>query len=627
MIKENQSASPGYYQVSFDNYQVKTELTATPRVGVHKYTFAAGAEKKIFIDLSHVLQSNWGHKSTGGSIEILNEREIRGAQLSSGWAYDHRAYFHAQFSAPFEVIAIKDSGVVVSDNIAKGKNLRTYLKFDSQEPIYLKVGISPVSEAGALANLQAEMPTWDFDQTKNKAEKLWREALSVIDVQSQDEDLLKIFYTSLYHTHIAPMLYQDVDGQYRGMDKQVHQAEEGFTNYTAYSLWDTFRAWNPLMTIINPDFSTVLIKSLLRKYEQGGVLPKWPLAGNYTGTMVGYPGVAVIADALSKNITGFDQELALEASVHASLYHDDLNLVEPRGAQVSPKHLDFIERMGFIPADSLPWSVSYGLECAYYDWCIAQTALSLGDSATAKKYLARSAYYQNYYSQEAGFMRGKVSETAWRTPFSPAESDFNGDFIEGNSWQWSWFAPHDISGMSKMIGGEAAFVQKLNDLFAADSQLEGEEIPEDISGLIGQYAHGNEPSHHVTHLYNYLGQPPLAQEKINDILLDLYTTKVDGVPGNEDCGQMSAWYVMNAIGFYQVCPGKPEYSIGRPLFDEVKMNLGNGKAFTVRVKNQSKENKYVSAMRMNGETLETPLFTHEDIVSGGLLEIEMSAKP
>ncbi|MBV6646632.1 MAG: GH92 family glycosyl hydrolase [Cyclobacteriaceae bacterium] len=626
--KEDEFAAPGYYKVAFSNFDVSSELTSTPRVGWHRYTYDSGQDKQLMIDLGHVLQSNWGHKSTGGFIEVINNREIKGSKLSSGWADDHQVFFHATFSSPFEVLAITDSGRQVDTIKNRGKYLKAFLSFpDSKDStVTIKVGISPVSQEGAKSNLLVEAKGWDFDQARAAAENQWRQELLKIRVKSSNKKQLTTFYTALYHMHISPMLYQDVDGKYRGIDKAIHQAESGFTNYSVYSLWDTFRAWQPLMSILHPDRTEDWIKALIRKHEEGGILPKWPLAANYTGTMVGYPAAAIIADAISKGITITDDSLTLAAIVHSSLFHANEHLTEPRAKQVSPKHLDYIEKLGYVPADSVSWSVSYGLECAYYDWCIAQVAEKVGDQSTASKYLERSQLYKNYFDSVTTFMRGRIDENQWRYPFSPTESDFNGDFIEGNSWQWSWFVPHDISGLINLMGGPEAFEEKLDALFRADSKLEGEEIPEDISGLIGQYAHGNEPSHHVAHLYNYIDQPHKTQERVKEILLNLYDATPDGIPGNEDCGQMSAWYVMNAMGFYQVCPGDPTYSIGRPLFDEVIMDIGNGKTFTVQSNGASAGKKYITAMSVNGEVLDQTFFTHEDMMQGGTLNIVMSEK-
>ncbi len=625
--KSTEQARPGYYKVHLENFDVKAELTASPRAGFHRYTYGQSAEKKLLIDLGHALQSDWGHKSTGGSLELVNDREIKGVTMTSGWAYDHKVYFHVKFSSPYEVIQLWTGKTPVEGKKVDGDSLRAFIRFptmDSQQ-LLAKVGISAVSEEGALENLEAEIETWEFAAVRSAAEELWRKELCKITVKTKDPGLLKSFYTALYHTHMAPRLFQDLDGKYRGMDKKIHQAEAGYTNYTIFSLWDTFRAWNPLMTIINEERSSNWINSLLKKYEQGGILPKWPLSANYTGTMVGYPAVAVFADAIAKEMGGFDRALALEASVHSSQYHPDLGLAEPRASRVSPRHHYYLEKHDYIPADSVAWSVSYGLECAYYDWCIAKVASHLNKEELADLYFGRSQAYKNYFDPGARLMRGKLGNGQWKEPFSPVQSDFHGDFVEGNSWQWSWFVPHDIPGLMGLMGGSAAFSSQLDALFQADTTLEGEDIPLDISGLIGQYAHGNEPSHHVTHLYNYAGEPHKTQQRVDQVLWDLYQPTPGGIAGNEDCGQMSAWFVMNAMGFYQVCPGTPVYSIGRPLFEEVIIDVGDGKHFTIKANNVSRENKYIQQASLSGQLLETPFFSHQALMDGGTLELNMTA--
>ncbi len=627
--KETESASPGYYRVHLKNYDVTAELTASPRVGVHRYTFPDTSGQKLLIDLGHLLQSDWGHKSTGGALQFLDDQTIQGERTSSGWAFDHKVYFYARFSSPFKVLSLKNGIDRLAGTDITGKDLRAWLEFteNTSATVVIDVGISPVSLEGARKNLEDEVPDTNFDRVRQQAESAWERELSSIIAESGDEALLRNFYTALYHTMIAPMLHQDADGKYRGMDKQIHQAEPGFTNYTVFSLWDTFRAWFPLMTMINKERAEGWITSLLRKYEEGGVLPKWPLASNYTGTMVGYPAVALMADAAGKGMTNFNMDLALEAAVFSSTFHPQFQFVEPRGEQVLPPHLKYIAERGFIPADSVSWSVSYGLECAYYDWCISRIATIAQNDRVRDKYLQRSKFYKNYFDPSVGFMRGKLADQSWREPFSPFESDFYGDFIEGNAWQWSWFVPHDVKELIRMAGGADAFNDKLDELFSASSTLEGEEIPEDISGLIGQYAHGNEPSHHVAHLYNFIGRPWKTQERIDTILHALYHPAPDGIPGNEDCGQMSAWYVLNAIGFYQVCPGEPVYSIGRPLFDKVTIHLPEGGTFCVVTENNSRENKYIREMYLDGERLETPFFDHSRIRDKGILKIIMTRQP
>lgn len=627
--KDSEKASAGYYQVELENFGIKAELTSTLRTGMHRYTYPAGKDKKLSIDLGHILQANWGHKSLEGAIEVVDQHTLKGYRISSGWAHDHPVYFYAQFSTPFEIVQAKDGQKALDVDKLSGQALQVALLFPdvSVEEVLVKVGVSSVDEQGAKKNVAEENPDWDFAEIRKQAEDTWRTALSKIEVSSREEKVLKNFYTALYHSMVAPMVAQDVDGRYRGMDKAIHQAPSGFTNYTVFSLWDTFRALHPLMTIIDQEKTEEWVAALLKKYEEGGVLPKWPLASNYTGTMVGYPAAAMIADAIAKDIDGIDVDGALAATVYSSEYHPETiaKMVEPRAQQLMPKHLDFIDRLGYVPADSMRLSVSYGLECAYYDFCISRIALKAGNTDLAEKFARRSLYYQNYFDPNWGFMRGKLANGAWQEPFNPNYSDHEiSPYVEGNAWQWSWFVPHDVSGFTGLFGSKERFIAQLDSLFTTSSDIEGENASADITGLIGQYAHGNEPSHHVIHFYNYLGEPFKAQERIDEVLQTLYAPTPAGISGNEDCGAMSAWYVLNALGFYQVCPGKPEYSIGRPMVDQAIIRLENGKTFEIRVQNNSPENLYVAQVKLNGVVLHQPFFDHSTLMNGGVLEFQMT---
>ncbi|MFT7036080.1 MAG: putative alpha-1,2-mannosidase [Cyclobacteriaceae bacterium] len=628
--KSTEEASPGYYQVHLDNFDVQAELTTTYRVGMHRYTFPKGKDKKVMVDVGHILQQAWGHRNVMNEIEFVDSKTIRGTKISKGWAFDHRIYFYIEFSSPYKVEAtISDSqsaeGIKVS-----GTDVRSYLNFGQGESeVLMKVSISAVSVEGAEKNLKAEAPDWGFDQVRAAAESTWNKELSKIKVESKDKNLMINFYTALYHSMMAPQLYQDVDGQYRGMDLEVHKAEE-FNNYTVFSLWDTFRAFHPLMSIIDEKRTTDWVNGLLKKYEQGGLLPKWPLAGNYTGTMVGYPAVAVIADVMSKGYDGIDYGKAFDGAMASSQYNPQLIQTNgnPRAGRLMTKHTYYLNKIGLVPADSTSQSVSYGLEFAYYDWCIAQIAKKQGEDNAYKTYMDRSTLYKKYYDPEVGFMRGKLLDGSWNTPFSPYFSEhMKSDFTEGNAWQWSWFVPHDVQGLVELMGGKEGFTSKLDSLFTADTRLEGKSASGDITGLIGQYAHGNEPSHHIAHLYNYVGQPWKTQELTDQIMKTMYKPQPDGLRGNEDCGQMSAWYVMNAMGFYQVCPGDPVYSIGRPMFDKVSIGLAGGGVFTIEVENNAMDNKYIEFIELNGVKLDTPFFNHSDIKDGAVLKVEMRGAP
>lgn len=627
--KQDEEASVGYYSVVLKNYEVKAELTATHRTGLHRYTYPDSSEQKLLIDIGHVLQANWGHESTRGEMEFVDAHTLQGYRQTTGWAYDHPVYFYAVFSTPYEFVAAKDGVQDLAGRVLSGKEVKAWLTFaeNPTSEVLIKVGISSVSREGARKNLEAEAPGWGFDTHVRAARDVWATELQKIEIKTDDDAVLTNFYTALYHSMLAPMLAQDVDGMYRGMDHQHHEAESGFTNYTVFSLWDTFRALHPLMTILDAEQSANWIRVLLRKYEQGGLLPKWPLASNYTGTMVGYPAVSLFADALSKGIVDFDTELALEAALISSVYQPErmAQRPEPRANRLTPKHFDFIAKHAFIPADSIGGSVSYGLESAYYDWCIAQIARYVGQDSVAQLYEERALYYRNYFDSNSGFMRAKLGNGDWREPFNPYYSDHeNSEYIEGNAWQWSWFVPHDIPGLIGEMGGKDEFGERLDALFEADTHIAGENASADITGLIGQYAHGNEPSHHIAYLYNAAQQPRKMQERVDEILRRFYQPTPEGLIGNEDCGQMSAWYVLSALGFYQITPGDPTYTIGRPLIDEARIHLENGQTFYIVVENNSTEHKYVEQAFLNDTPLEDLTFTHDALQAGGTLRLVMT---
>lgn len=632
--KEDEHAEVGSYSVKFNNYKVQTELTVTERVGMHKYTFEKDVENRLLFDLSHTLQRTWGNSNIANEIEFVNDRTIRGLKHTQGWANDHKVYFYAEFSSPFKIdyVNVDNTESTTDKKAYKGTDVYSFLSFETldDKPLYVKVSISAVDLDGAKNNMISELPHWDFDKVEENIKATWEKELKRIEATTDDQAILTTFYTAMYHSMIAPMIHQDVDGRHRGMDKKIHQSSENQMNYTVYSLWDTFRALHPLMTIIDEPKSTQWVNNLLLKYEEGGLLPKWPLASNYTGTMVGYPAVANIADALSKNITGIDKGLALQAALTSASYSPKLldAIKEPRKERVMTLHNKFINEGTHIPSDKIGASVSYALENAYYDWCIAQIAKFNNDTTATNTFEKRALNYKRYFDKETGFMRGKNEDGSWVTPFNPKYSDHeNSDYVEGNAWQWTWFVPHDVNGFSKLYGEKEVFTTKLDSLFTTSSVIEGENASSDITGLIGQYAHGNEPSHHIAYLYTYADQPWKTQELVDQILKEFYTTQPDGIIGNEDCGQMSAWYIMNAMGFYQVAPGNPTYTIGRPLFDQVKIPLNNDKTFTITTKNNSPENKYVQKVYLNGKERNDLFFTHKDIKNGSTLTIEMGSSP
>ena len=632
--KKNEQATVGYYAVEFNNYPVKAELAVTKRVGMHQYHFKGNDAKKVLFDVGNILQRTWGHSNVYNELEIVNNTTIRGLKHSSGWANDHKVYFYAKFSSPFVVDqVVSDENISAKAQKHQGKNVYAYLKFTelgNKKPLQIKVSISSVDLQGAQNNMEVELPGWDFEQVKIATKNAWRASLNRIKVSTSNTDDLKIFYTALYHSSIAPMIYQDCDGRYRGMDKRIRQSGENESNYTVYSLWDTFRALHPLMTIIDEEKSALWVNNLMQKYTEGGILPMWPLASNYTGTMVGYPAVANIADALSKEIPGIDKKLALESSLNSAMYKPWLveNTKNPRKKALMPLYNKYVNEGKHIPADKIIKSVSFGLEMSYYDWCIAQIASFAKNDSLVAVFEKRAKNYQRYFDTETGFMRGKNEDGSWVTPFHPKYSSHEkSQYTEGNAWQWTWFVPHDVDGFMKLYKNKETFIQKLDTLFSTSSEIIGEDASGDITGLIGQYAHGNEPSHHIAYLYTYAGQPWKTQELVDQILKQFYSSKPDGIIGNEDCGQMSAWYILNAMGFYQVAPGNPIYTIGRPLFDKVEIPLANGKKFRIISENNSAENKYVQAFYINNVKQETLFFNHSDIKAGSTLKIVMGNSP
>jgi len=628
--KETEKATPGYYSVHLDNFGVNVELTSTDRVGIHKYTYDNPKERRIMLDLGHILQPNWGHRLVGNEYLFVNDSIVEGTFKTQGWAHFHSISYRITFSEPIETVYQYIGGKLRSDSLFMRINTADDLKFhykffESDKPLYVKVALSPVDPEGAEKNMEAELPGWDFEKVRIESAEIWNKALNRIEIESSDPKVMKNFYTALYHTMIAPFAYQDVDGRYLGMDKKVHTATPGYVNYTVFSLWDTFRALHPLMTIINPKLAADWGNGLVQGYREGSILPKWPLASNYTGTMVGYPAVSVMADLVTKDLVNADMNLWTEAGVRSSVYREDLaeKFKGTRELDLITRHTYYKEKYGFVPADSISESVSWGLEMAYYDWCISQIAAKAGNDAVAKEYAAKGEYYKRYLDPETKMMRPVMGDGSFRTPFNPRYSaHMKSDYTEGNAFQWSFFAPHDMDNFINAIGGKKELETRLDTLFTTSSQIDGAEASGDITGLIGQYAHGNEPSHHMAYLYNWTDSPWKGQEYLDFIMQEFYLNQPDGIIGNEDCGQMSAWYVLSALGFYQVCPGIPVYTLGRPMIDKARIPVKDG-FFEVIVKNNSAANKYIKEAKLNGKTLETPFITHTDIVNGGKLEFVM----
>lgn len=601
----SETAVPGYYSVFLEKYKIKAELTATKRVGFHRYTFPAAIKSSILLDLQHrdeVLES---------TIEIIGNNEIRGMRKSKAWADEQTIYFVIQFSKPFDFSGIAaDDQLVEKKGIAKGKNLKAFVTFSTTEgeAVMAKVGISAVSIENALNNLTTEVPAWNFDEIKDQAYQSWNKELGKIIVEDQSKDDKTVFYTALYHCMLAPNLYSDVDGSYLGRDFKPHKTNN-FDYYTVFSLWDTYRANHPLFTLIDEKRTNDFINTFIQEYEQGGLLPVWELSSNETYCMIGYHAIPVIADAYIKGIRGYDTQKAFEAMKHSAM-NDKFGL-------------PFYREYGYIPGDKDNESVSKTLEYAYDDWCIAQVAKALNYNNDYQTFIQRAQSYKNIFDPSTGFMRPRING-GWYSPFDPTE--VNNHYTEANAWQYSFYVPQDIDGLSKLLGGKNKMSAKLDEMFSSSEKLTGRE-QSDITGMIGQYAHGNEPSHHMAYLYDYTGQSWKTQQKAHQIMTELYRNAPDGLSGNEDCGQMSAWFVLSAMGFYSVCPGQPQYAIGTPFFDKVTINQENGKQFTIEAKNLSYNNYYIQSAKLNGMPYNRSFISHQTIRQGGKLELEMGPAP
>ncbi|WP_295771560.1 GH92 family glycosyl hydrolase [uncultured Mucilaginibacter sp.] len=608
---QQEKVSPGYYAVMLKRYNIGVRLTATQRVGFHEYTFPKSDQSNIIIDLQEGIAWDAPVKA---SIQQINDSTIAGYRFSKGWANDQRVFFTAVFSRPIKTFAIYDSTAVKTSETYEGRKVKGVISFSTEagEKVLVKVGISPVSEANALANIKVELPGWNFNNTLSAADAAWNKELQKVQLKTSSETNKRIFYTAFYHTMIAPSIFNDNNGDYRGTDKKVYQSPS-FTNLTTFSLWDTYRAANPLYTILQPERVNDMVNSMLAIYKQQGKLPVWHLMGNETNTMVGYSAVPIVADAFLKGFNGFDKKLAYEA-VKASAMQD-------------ASGLKFVKERGYIPADSLIESVAMGLEYSLADWSIAQMAKKMVNAADYQYFSKRGKNYQNYFDKQTHFMRGRLSENTWRSPFSPFESRHRkDDYTEGNGWQYTWLVPQDVEGLIALQGGDKPFINKLDSLFTVKGSL-GEEGSPDISGLIGQYAHGNEPSHHISYLYAYAGQPWKTAEKVRYILKNFYTDKTDGIIGNEDVGQMSAWYIFSSLGLYPVNPANGTYVFGSPLFDEATIKLPGNKLMHFITKNNSDKNIYIQRVILNGKIYAKSYISHADLMRGGKLIFEMGNKP
>ena len=589
---------PGYYSVPLVRYGITAEMTATSRVGFHRYTFPAADDAAVIFDLEN---GGCWDKATETHIEPSGDSRLVGWRYSTGWAKDQRVWFVAEFSRPFT------SFEQVGEHYA-----RVNFATAEGEQLMLKVALSPVSIEGAEANLAAELPGWDFDATAAAADAAWNAQLAKVKVTTQDEVARRIFYTGLYHTMVAPSEFCDVNGDYRGADGAVHH-NPGHTTYTTFSLWDTYRAAMPLMTILHPDRMPDIVNTMLAIADEQGRLPVWHLWGNETDCMVGNPGIPVVADAIVKGIGGFDRERAFEAIRRTAMNPD-------RGNGLRMKY-------GYIPCDLFNEAVAYDMEYALADGAAARAAEALGREEDARYFTERSHSYRNYFDPSTGFMRGRDSRRGWRTPFNPFASTHRADdYCEGNAWQYTWLAPHDVAGLESCFGSRARMLGKLDSLFTVSSVIEGAETSPDISGLIGQYAHGNEPSHHILYLYTMLGQPWKTAEKVREVLTTLYHDQPDGLSGNEDVGQMSAWYILSSLGMYEVEPAGGRYWFGSPLFDRAEIAVPGG-TFTIVAENNSSENKYIRRVWLNGRPYTKPWIGHEEVMAGGELRFEMDDEP
>lgn len=594
----DETAEPGYYSVMLKRYDIKAELTASTRAGYHKYTFPKEKNSNVYIDLKHrdeVIESH---------INIVNKKEVSGYRRSKSWAQDQRVYFYAVFSEDFKTADIySDDSRLTEKTYADGKNIKTILGFgETSKPVLIKVGISAISEENAKMNLEAEAGGLEFEKVRQDANEFWNKYLNKIQVKTEDLTKKKIFYTALYHTAICPNTFNDVDGSYLGRDFKIHKTNRKY--YTVFSLWDTYRALHPLLNIIERERTLDFINTFILQYEQGGRLPVWELWANETDCMIGYHSVPVITDAHNSGINGFDKRKALDAMVNSA----NLNIYG----------LDSYKKYGYIPSDKEHESVSKTLEYAYDDWCISDFAVSAGSGTYDKEFYTRSQFYKNVFDNKTGFMRPRYNN-GWKDPFNPTDVDNN--YTEANSWQYSFYVPQDIPKLNEYLNGKLE--NKLDELFSADTKTTGREQA-DITGLIGQYAHGNEPSHHIAYLYNYTDNPYKTQQIVRKIMSEFYKDSPDGLIGNEDCGQMSAWYVFSAMGFYPVTPGSGKFMIGSPVFDEVKINLENGKTFTLTAANNSDENIYVQ--NYNSEDRK-PFITWKEILGGEEINLIMGNKP
>ena len=626
---ENETAKAGYYKVDLEDYNIKAELTATERVGFHQYTFPKSSDAHILLDLVYNVYHH-DNKNVWTFLRVENDSTVTGYRQTKGWARTKKVFFAIKFSKAFKSYGHQKYNKETyngfygrfneKENFPEmaGKDIRAYFNFDTSagEKIKMKFALSPVSSAGAMKNLEAEVSHWDFEKTKAETAQKWNKELSKIEVETIEESQKETFYTALYHTMLSPIIYEDVDGKYRGLDQNIHESK-GFTNYTIFSLWDTYRALHPLFNVIQQERNNDMIKSMLAHQEESvhGMLPIWSHYANENWCMIGYHATSVIADAIVKNVGDFDKKQALKASVETAnvAYFDNLG--------------DYI-KYKYVPDEMGHSSVSKTLELAYDDWTIAQIAKSIGDTNAEKTFLERSEYYNNVFNPVNGYMSPKLANGKFRKNFDALDTHGQG-FIEGNAWNYGLYVPHQLDKMVKMMGGKEMFSQHLDSLFTMELEDKYIANHEDITrdGIIGNYVHGNEPGHHIPYLYNWTGKEYKTQARVRMIMDTMYGPGVEGLCGNDDAGQMSAWYIFSSLGFYPVTPGSERYALGSPNVKNAILNLENGKSLEIKTINQSMKNVYVKSLKINAKTIDRNYILHSEIMNGGEFVFEMSATP
>lgn len=615
---DEEKARPGYYQVMLKDENINAELTTTQRNGIHRYQYPAGKDAEIILDMDHSAdKGSWGRRIINSQIRILNDHAVEGYRIITGWAKLRKIYFYMEFSSPILTSTLRDGGRVHENTaVINGTNLHGCFRFGqlNGKPLTCKVALSSVSMENARQNMEQEAPHWDFDRYVAAADADWEKQLGKIEVKGTEVQK-EIFYTALYHTMIQPNTMSDVNGEYMAADYTTRKVANNETHYTTFSLWDTFRASHPLYTLLEPERVTDFVKSMIRQYEYYGYLPIWQLWGQDNYCMIGNHSIPVITDAILKGVPGIDMEKAYEAVYNSSVTS------HPN----SP--FEVWEKYGFMPENIQTQSVSITLEQAFDDWCVAQLAAKLNKDADYQRFHKRSEYYRNLFHPKTKFFQSKNGKGEWIEPFDPYQYGGNGGhpFTEGNAWQYFWYVPHNIQALMELTGGTKAFEQKLDTFFT--STYKSEQMNHNASGFVGQYAHGNEPSHHVAYLYNFAGQPWKTQKYVSHILNTLYNNTSSGYAGNDDCGQMSAWYVFSAMGFYPVNPADGRYIIGSPLLDECTLKLAGNKEFRIRTIRKSPEDIYIQSVTLNGKKHKDFFITHQDIMNGGTMVFKMGKKP